>query len=229
MNRKPCHMVRSPEDWCVLVSPVRTEIVETLRLLGPCGAAEIANSLGRPADSLYKHIELLQKAGFVAEAGFRKGERNVEQLFDVVAEDFLIDFSDATGVAESKAIVTTVNSFSKAMVRAVRDSARARQLELQPEHRNLSINYELSWLTPEAFQELRGLVRRVKQLMDEGKKRREGRLYLSLVVATPVTRKRGAGERRRQPKAPTSKPPAKPSRKFSKTKPQKTQDSNEKN
>ncbi len=218
MNRKPSHLVRSPADWCVLVSPVRTEIVESLRLLGPCGTAEIAAALGRPADSLYKHIELLQKAGFVTEAGFRKGERNIEQLFDVVAEDFSIDFADATGAAESKAIVTTVNSFSKAMVRAVRDSARAGQLELQPERRNFAINYELSWLTPEAFQELRGLVRRVKQLMDDGKKRREGRLYLSLVVATPVTRKRGPVNRRRPAPNPAKKPTTQKPVKLSKTK-----------
>ncbi len=192
MERKPCHLVQSPAKWTVLVSPVRAEIVEALRLIGPCSMAEIGATIDRPADALYKHLELLQQAGFVVEAGFRKGERNVEQLFDVVADDFMIDFQDGTGANENKAIVTTANSFLKAMARAVRDSAAARQLEFHPDTRNLSINYELSWLTPEAFQELRGLIHQIKQLMDAGKRRREGRLYMSLAIATPVTRRRGA-------------------------------------
>ena len=221
-------MVRSPDEWCVIVSPVRAEIVEALRLLGPCSAAEIAAAIGRPADSLYKHVELLQKAGFVVDAGFRKGERNVEQLFDAVADDFAIDFQDATGADENKAIVTTVNSFCKAMIRAVRDSAKARQLEFHPEKRNLAINYELSWLTEEAFQEFRGLVRRMKQLMDDGKKRREGRLYMSLIVATPVTRKRGAGERKPKSTSPARSGKSGATKNLSKTKTSKKGDSNEK-
>jgi len=203
-------MVRSPEAWRVLISPVRAEIAEALRLLGPCSMAELAAAIDRPADSLYQHLELLQKAGFVVQAGFRKGSRNAEQLIDVVAEDFMIDFHDGTGAAENKAIVATANSFLKAMARAVRESAAARQIEFHPDKRNISINYELSWLTPEAFQEMRGLVRRIKQLMDDGKRRREGRLYLSLVIATPVTRRRRAGQRGRSPGKPGPAPATPP-------------------
>lgn len=192
MTRPASHLVSSPAAWEVLVSPVRTEIAEALRLLGPCSVADVAQAIDRPADTLYRHIELLQEAGFVREAGFRKGERNVEQLLDVVADDFLVDFRDNKGDAENKAIIQTVNSFTGAMQRAVRDSAAAKQLVFDADERNLSINYELSWLTPEKFQEVRALVRRLKAIMDEGKKRREGRLYMTLAIATPVTRKRGA-------------------------------------
>jgi hypothetical protein len=202
-------MVRSPEAWSVLVSPVRAEIAEAIRLLGPCSIAEIASTIDRPAESLYQHLELLQQAGFVTQAGFRKGSRNVEQLFDAVADDFMIDFHDGTGAAENKAVVTTANSFLKAMARALRDSAAARQLEFHPDRRNISINYELSWLTEAAFQEMRGLVRRIKQLMDEGKKSREGRLYMTLFIATPVTRKRGARRKQEAPaRTSTKQPPA---------------------
>jgi len=187
MKRKTCHPVQSPADWNVLISPVRAEMVETLRLMGPCSLAEI---------------------GFVVEAGFRKGVRNVEQLFDVVADDFMIDFNDSTGSAENRAVVTTANSFLKALGRAVRDSAAARQLEFHPARRNISINYELSWLTPEDFQEIRALARRIKQLMDQGKKKRQGRLYMSLFVATPVTRRRGAGNRGPRSQSPAERRPS---------------------
>jgi predicted transcriptional regulator len=190
MSRKKHHSVTSPADWETLISPARSEIAEAIRLLGPCSIAEIAQAIGRPADSLYRHIEILIGAGFVVEAGYRKGERNAERLVDVVAEDFHVEFSDNSGSAENRAIVRTANSFLSAMGRTIRDSAGARQLIFDAGNRNLSINYELSWLTPAQFQEVRSLIRRIKQVMDQGKVAREGRLYATLSMACPVTRKR---------------------------------------
>lgn len=188
--RAHIHNVSSAEDWLLLVAPARAEIVEAIRLLGPCSIGEVAEAIGRPADTLYRHIGLLTQAGFLREAGVRKGERNLERLVDVVAEDFVIDFADDSGEAENQAIVTTANSFLGAMGRAVRDSAAARQLVFSDVGRNISINYELSWLRPEDYAEVRALVRRLKAIMDEGKKRREGQLYMTLAMACPVTRKR---------------------------------------
>ena len=195
MKRLPVLSVVSPAVWNVLMSPVRAEILETLRLLGPATIEEVAAALDRPADTLYRHFQVLQEAGAVKDNGFRKGSRNVEQMFDVVAEDFMIDFRDNTGAAENQAVVATVNSFAKAVTRAVRDSAKARQLQFAPRERNLTISYELGRLTPEAFQKVRELVRQIKNIMDAGKQQPEGCLYMTLVVATPVTRKRGAGAR----------------------------------
>lgn len=199
-NREPVHLVNSPAAWEVLVAPARAEIVETIRLLGPCSIAEIAEAIGRPADTLYRHIALLTEAGFLRDAGTRKGDRNIERLVDTVADDFVIDFEDDAGVAENRAIVATANSFLGAMGRAVRDSAAARQLVFADEQRNISINYELSWLRPEDYQEVRSLIRRLKQIMDDGKTRREGQLYMTLAMACPVTRKR-TGRGRKPPAA----------------------------
>ncbi len=204
MKRMPCLLVDSPAQWRVLVSPVRAEIVEALRMLGPCSIADIAGTLDRPADSLYPHLELLEQAGLVVAAGFRKGPRNIEQLLDVVADDFAVDFTDPSGAAENQAIVDTANSFLKAAARAVRDSAAARQLQLAPGQRNVAINYELGWLTPDAFQKVRALIRELKAVLDAGKQTRAGRLYMAVVVATPVTRRRGARSRPR----PAAKPKA---------------------
>lgn len=189
-SRAHIRKVRSAEDWLLLVAPARAEIVEAIRLLGPCSVGDVAEAIGRPADTLYRHIGLLTEAGFLRDAGVRKGERNLERLIDVVAEDFVIDFTDDNGDAENQAIVATANSFLGAMGRAVRDSAAARQLVFSDVRRNISINYELSWLRPEDYEEVRALIRRLKSIMDEGKKRREGQLYMTLAMACPVTRKR---------------------------------------
>ncbi len=201
-NRPRIHSVTSPASWEVLVAPARAEIVEAIRLLGPCSIAEVAEAIGRPADTLYRHIALLTEAGFLRDAGIRKGDRNLERLVDTVADTFVIDFEDDTGAAENRAIVATANSFLGAMGRAVRDSASARQLVLAEQDRNILINYELSWLRPEDYQEVRVLINRLKQIMDDGKTRREGRLYVTLAMACPVTRKRS----RRGPSRTSSGP-----------------------
>lgn len=205
MNRAPAQPVSSPEAWEALVSPARLEIVEALRLIGPCSIADIAESIDRPADALYRHIEILKQYGFVRDVGYRKGGRNAELLVDVSAEDFVVDFKDNLGDGENRAIVKTAESFLRAMEKTVQDSATARQLDFSDQGRNLAINCELAWLTPEQFHEARSLVRRLKELMDASKKRREGRLYMSLAMVVPVTRKRGA---RRRPSG--SKKPLQP-------------------
>jgi DNA-binding transcriptional ArsR family regulator len=194
--------VTSPAAWSVLMSPVRVEVAEALRLAGPCSIADIARTLDRPADTLYRHVDALRRAGFVREAGLRKGARNIEQLFDVTADDFAPAFEGVSPAAQARVISRASESLLRATARTIRDSSRAGSLVLHEGSRNFSINYELSWLTPEAFGEVRALIGRLKKLMDAGKKRREGRLYLTLAVACPVTRKRGADKARTDPATP---------------------------
>jgi DNA-binding transcriptional ArsR family regulator len=166
-----------------------------MRIAAPCSIAEIAEILDRPADTLYRHVEKLVRAGIVLQSGVRRRGRRFEQLFDLVADDFRFGFRDGSGRAANKAFEECANSFLKSTMRAVRDSARAGQLVAKDDERNLAIVYELGRLTPAAFREVRALVTRIKELLDEGKRSPEGRLYLSLSVLTPVTRKRGASRR----------------------------------
>lgn len=71
MPRKPVHVITAPAVWKTLIAPVRAEILETLRMLGPCGIADVARQLDRPADSLYRHFEKLVATGVVVETGTR--------------------------------------------------------------------------------------------------------------------------------------------------------------
>jgi predicted transcriptional regulator len=216
--RAPRKSVVSPEQWKILLSPVRAEVAEALRLLGPSSIADIADVLDRPADALYPHVRTLIRAGFVTPAGTRKLGRHVEALYDVVADDFLIDFSDNTGKAENDAIVATGLSLMGAMSRTLRDAADARALEFPPDRRNISMNYELAWLTPEDFRAVRELIARIKAVMDAGKARRAGRLYMTLAMAVPVVRSRGAHPKQ-DPPPPDGEAPRKPRRRSGGDKP----------
>lgn len=188
-TRPPIQLVTDPARWGVLMSGIRFEVAETLRCVGPCTVAELAEQLQRPADTLYRQLDLLEKAGFVHRPGYRKSGRHAEQLVDVVADDFEPAFRDSTGDAENKCMVDMVRAFTRSVAAEVASSAAARRLRMDRGARNLSVSYELSWLTPDAFREARTLIFRLKELMDAGKRERKGDLYVGLSVLTPVTRK----------------------------------------
>jgi len=198
--------VRSPEQWAVLVAPVRMEIAEGLRCLGACSVAELAALIDRPADTLYRHIELLREAGFIVSAGTRKRGRHVEQLIELAGDDVVIQFDPVADHDGNDAVLATARGFMRAAERAIRDSAKCKQLVVGGADGNVTVNYELGWLTADAYDEVRSLVHRIKAIMDDGKRRREGRLFLSLAIVTPVTRKprksqsrTGRGTRDRDP------------------------------
>ncbi len=192
MSRPAIHRIANPKAWTVLVAPVRLEVIEVMRMIAPCSIAEIATALDRPADTLYRHLEKLKRAGAVVEAGVRRIGRRVEQVYDLVADDFRVDFKDGSGRTANKAYNDTMQSIIKVASRTARDSSAAGQLLGVGEERNIIGKIEHAWLTQEQFIELRELMMKVKSFMDAHKSHREGRLYLAALIAMPVTRKRGA-------------------------------------
>lgn len=182
------------------MAPARTEIVEAMRMAAPCAIADIAEILDRPADTLYRHMDKLVRAGLVVEVGRRRRGRRLERLFDLVADDFAFGFRDGSGRAANRAIEECANSFLRSTTRAVRDSAAAGALVVDEEQRNLVVSYELGWLTPAGVREARTILARLKRLMDDGKSAEarvaaNASLYLALGVVVPVTRRRGSARR----------------------------------
>jgi DNA-binding transcriptional ArsR family regulator len=237
----------APSAWSVLMSPIRNEVAEALRILGPSSVAEIAEIIDRPADTLYRHLEILQEAGLVQAVGFRKLGRNAEQVFELTARDFVADFSGVSRSLENRTLHRAISNLLKATDRTVRDAAAAQALYgpltatvataaatvgsvasdptragVAPpafERPNLSLTYELGWLTPAGHQEVRALLERIKEIMAVGRGQPGSCLYMTLAVVSPVVRKRGAGGRDTPPAAAgeaaapkAKKPRAKPTR-----------------
>ena len=68
-----------------------------------------------------QHIAQLIDAGFLRDAGVRKGERNLERLVDTVADDFVIDFKDHTGHRSlQRAFATTAGRLLRGRRRSLR-------------------------------------------------------------------------------------------------------------
>jgi hypothetical protein len=61
--------ITDPAAIAALASPVRQELFDTLEALGRTATiAELAEQLGRPADGLYYHVEVMRRAGLLAAA-----------------------------------------------------------------------------------------------------------------------------------------------------------------
>lgn len=193
MPRTRADALCSPAAWLIMMSPVRCEIAQALTLLGTGSVSDVAAVINRPADTLYAHIEKLRRAGIVLEDGVRKQGRHVQALYTMRAIDVQPDFRGASSAIENRVGHRTASTLLRAMDRTVRDAAAARALVTRAESRNISMSYELGRLTPAMFQQLRGHVRAIKNLMDAGKRRRTGTLYLTISIACPVVRRRGAG------------------------------------
>jgi len=196
MPRPARLQIKSPAAWRAILSPVRREIVEAMQELGPCPIADVAAASGRPADALYRHVSILVKAGFLVDAGTRKGKRNPERLYDAAANDFLAPNVRRAGAAdERQMIAATAEALAKATARSMRASATAGRLACDAASRNFAVTHYLTWLTTSRFEEIRSLLLRINEIIEAGRREQVGELYESLAILTPVTRTRGTHAR----------------------------------
>ena len=184
--------ISDPQVWKLLMSPVRIEIAESLTSLGPCSIREVAEFLDRPADALYRHITLLEEAGLVVDAGYRRGRRNAERLIDLAADDFRPVFDPGSGQDERDAVLRTVETLMKTTQRIVRESGDQRPFRFGDDGRNIAIGWEIGWLRPEDVGEAHALMMKLKALMDKGAEAREGRPHVLLCLLSEIVHRRGA-------------------------------------
>ena len=202
MPRPAVIRIASSSAWRSILSPVRREILESMQQLGPCPIADVAAACGRPADGLYRHVRILVKAGFLVDAGVRKGKRNAERLFDAAADDFAAPrLQRGSSASERETVALTAEALTKSVARSMRASAVSGRLECAAGSRNFSIMHHLSWLTPRRFAEVRALAIRMNEILEAGRRERTGELYEALAVVTPVTRRRGSHSRPVNPAA----------------------------
>jgi len=192
MPRPPIHHITTPKAWAVYVAPARLELVEAMRMIAPCSIAELAASIDRPADTLYRHIDKLRKIGVVTDAGVRRAGRRFEQVFDLAGDDFRPQLRDTSPRTTNKMFLDTAKSITKIVARTARDAAAAEQVVFEPKVRNAFAKFEHAWLTQAEVDQLGEMFLGIKRFMDARKSRRDGRLYLAAFVTIPVHRKRRA-------------------------------------
>lgn len=175
-----------------MMAPVRLEMLEALRLRGPCTIAEVAEFLDRPADALYSHMDRLVRLGAVKEREPRKVGRRHARTFDIVADHLHPGFRDGGSEAANQAYDHTVKVICKIVSRASRDASRAQELSFGQTATNLAALLHHGWLTPAEFAKARRLIVRLVSILDGARRRPDTRLYVLGAMLLPVVRRRGA-------------------------------------
>src|SRR4029450_2776353 len=87
-------LIAAPAQVAALLSPVRQEILDALARLGTASIADIAATLGRPADALYYHLRELVRVRLVVRSVSTRTGRG-EALFRTIAAMVVLDYGAA--------------------------------------------------------------------------------------------------------------------------------------
>lgn len=185
------------------MAPVRFEMLEAMRGVAPCSMGELAQSLDRPADTLYPHLRKLLRIGVVLEAGRRTGRSRPEMVYDLVADDFRPGFGGSSHASVAAAIDKSLQCMTAIVSRASRKAAQAGRFTFLRDLPNVVGKLESAWLTEEEFEHVRDRIRSIKRYLDARKPRRDGSLHLAAFFVVPVVRSRGAKPRTTEPRSAT--------------------------
>lgn len=114
--------VARPSQLGALVSPIRQEIVDAISAAGPSTMAQIAEWLGRPADTLYYHVAALRRVGLLVESGRRRTGRRFGAVYDVPGRPLLMR---PTGSKAPQAIRSVVRAALRLADRDLKRSLEA--------------------------------------------------------------------------------------------------------
>lgn len=185
-GQKDNYVIRGKRQMRALAAATRQEIVDVLPRMGTISVAELAAALGRPADSLYFHLRILQRVGLIRSAGSRPAARRREALFRAAGPELSLSYRPG-----NKGNAQEVNPIIASMLRlGIRDFHNAfkdADASVSGPYRELWALRRTAWLSRSQIARVN---RYIHKLMHEmAMPRRNGRLYAVTLVLTPLTRR----------------------------------------
>lgn len=141
------HELVDPAQLQAIASPPRQRLVAALEAIGPASVRELAEHLGRSAQSLYFHLRPLVACGLVEEAGERKRDRQTERIYRLVAVRLRIA-GDVGDPDYRDAMAEMCRSVARAAERDYCRGLEAERARLHGRARNLSLHHYHVHLTP---------------------------------------------------------------------------------
>lgn len=94
MSHRKTHWISTKKQLLELVRPVPYEIRLAMEMLGPSTVAELADHLGRSAESLYYHIRKLEAVGLVEPTDAVVRNRREEIVYRLCAQRIRVDMTN---------------------------------------------------------------------------------------------------------------------------------------
>jgi DNA-binding transcriptional ArsR family regulator len=180
---KKHHVIKEKKELAALISGARQEIVDVLSRMATPSVAEIATALGRPADAIYYHLRILQRARLVAGAGYRNQGKRQEQLFRAIAPNLQLEYRTGKG-GNAREITSIVRSMLRLGARDFASAFQRGDAKVAGSERELWALRTTGWLLPNEVTEVNRAIRSLAHGVE--KRRGKGRLYGITVLLTPL-------------------------------------------
>lgn len=178
-----CHVIRNKKELAALVSGARQEIVDVLSQMADPSVAELAVALGRPADAIYYHLRILQRAGLVVCAGSRNHGQRQEQLFRAISPDLRLEYRTGKR-GNAREITAIVRSMLRLGARDFDHAFHRGNAKVSGPGRELWALRTTGWLTPDEVVKINRSISFLARAVS--KPRKKGRLYGITVLLTPL-------------------------------------------
>ena len=172
----------------LLAFPLRVEMIEQIRNLGPVSIAQLARQMDRSPNSLYYHVRALAKAGVLVVRGSRRGVRRSEAVYDLAATRIAMACSTASP-ADREAAIRNVSALLRLAGREFRRAIDSTDAVSSGLPRNICGRRFRAWLRDQDLIRVNRLLDRIDRILVQANKRRKGRPFALTTVLVPLARK----------------------------------------
>jgi hypothetical protein len=163
--------ISEPRQIRALSSPIRQDIMDAVTAIGPCSVAELAATLGKPADGLYYHIRHLLAVRLLKEIE-SDGNGRAELRLDVSHKHLYLDYQPGNR-ANRSAVLRVIGAMLRSAERIFRRGFRTDVAVVRGPRRNLWAGRSRGALSPDELAEVNVLLDRLNTLMRSGRRDRE--------------------------------------------------------
>jgi DNA-binding transcriptional ArsR family regulator len=180
------YIIQSKKQMAALKAPTRQEILDVLAPMGDASIAEIAVALGRPADSLYYHMRILQKSGLVLAAGERTTGTHREALFRTPAPDMRLAYEPGPK-GNARNVTPIVDAMLRLTARDVVEGFQDERVVVAGDNRELWATRTTGWLTAQELTKVNRYIAKLRSVTTQSPAG-NGQLFGLTMVLTPLNR-----------------------------------------
>lgn len=186
MKRLSSFELTTKEQMRAIFSPTANEIVQALRHSGPSSASEIAEIIGKKANSLHYHLRRLVKQELLTVVETRMSGARAEKVYDVASERFL---SDQYLESETlrKIVVDGIRRFLRNAAREFSNATKLLDNPKKNEARKLIGSRYCATLTEEQLLELNKHFDEISRIFAKNSGSKEGTRFSFTAVLAPVS------------------------------------------
>ena len=177
--------IHKPEQLILLVSQVRQEILDSVRARGNCSAAEIADDLGLPHDTVYYHLHKLERAGLLINKGKRAAKRRHEEIFNIPGNELKVEY-DLSNPKSVKLLLKMISSLLRVAQKDFVTGANSTRASVKGRYRNLWGARMTAWLNKKDIAEIGRLLEKIEKKFRQSRRSQGKSLHAISWIIAPL-------------------------------------------